>query len=278
MASMLDHLKAGRLPAEAEAVVPLQPDGPRAPFFCFPGADDDPGTFLLLAQNLRGQQPFYVVRDPRPPSERGVYTVEEAAGRLVEAIRKVQQNGPYVLGGHCMGGLLALEAARKLSTMGEPVAKVVLIETATPGYPKLLRNRTNYLRMITMVLSGKRSVTLAEVLQHLKVVVGLVHKKLAATWLRALPSAQPSSISTMHPNALAARNYAARPYVGDVVHFIAADEPHRTEVLDDPRLGWRDLVRGSFTVVETPGPADAIFKRPHVDKLAVLLASELDPR
>jgi thioesterase domain-containing protein len=66
---------------------PPQPNGSRIPFFCFPGTDDDPETFVHLALNLGCEQPFLVVRDPRPLSERGVYTVEQAAERLVETIR-----------------------------------------------------------------------------------------------------------------------------------------------------------------------------------------------
>src|ERR1019366_2913828 len=202
------------------AVVSLQPHGSRIPFFCFPGGDDHPGTFQQLALSLGNEQPFYVVRDPRPPSERGVYTVEQAAERLVEAIRQVRKTGPYVVGGHCYGGLVAFEAARRLAALGETVCKVVMIEVPTPGYPKLLRNWKNYLRVTMPILRGERRVTLAEVRLHLQFLSKLIRKK-AASWnrraLRGTPiAAVAASLDgqgepALHPNTQAGRNYVPKP-------------------------------------------------------------------
>ena len=97
----------------------LQPVGSRIPFFCLPGADENPYYFRDLAKALGQDQPFYVLRDPRPLQERGVYTLEEHAARFTAAIRSVRLRGPYILGGHCYGGILAFEAARQLISIGE---------------------------------------------------------------------------------------------------------------------------------------------------------------
>jgi aspartate racemase len=103
------------------AVVALQPDGERVPIFCFPG-HDNPAFFLPLAMSLGSSQPFYSVRDPRPYQQRGSYTVEEAAARMVDDIRQVRPHGPYILGGHCFGGFLALKplAASRFSAKRSP--------------------------------------------------------------------------------------------------------------------------------------------------------------
>lgn len=286
MASILENRELLFDPhREQEAVVPLQPHGSRIPFFCFPGADDDPETFVHLALNLGSEQPFFVVRDPRPLSERGVYTVEQAAERLVEAIRQVRKTGPYVVGGHCYGGLVAFDSARRLAALGEVVSKIVMFEVATPGYPKVLRNWKNYLRVIIPILRGRRRVNLAEVRAHVQVLSKLARKRAASRTRRALSAAPLTAIaeplgsqdhSQMHPNAQAGRSYVPKPLSCDVAQIIAAGEHHSTRILDDPRLGWRDLVRGTFEVAETPGPADAIFKRPYVRDLALVVASLLD--
>jgi amino acid adenylation domain-containing protein len=268
---------------EHEGVVPLQPDGSRIPFFCFPGADDDPETFVRLALHLGSEQPFFVVRDPRPLSERGAYTVEQAAERLVEAILQVRKTGPYVVGGHCYGGLVAFEAARRLAAMGEVVSKIVMFEVATPGYPKVLRNWKNYLRVTPLILRGQRRVKLSEIRAHFQVLWKLARKRAATHTRRALDRTpltvvgqSPGSHREMHPNKHAARIYVPTPLSCSVVQIIAAGEHHSTVILDDPRLGWRHLVRGIFTVTETPGPADAIFKLPHVRGLALVVESLLD--
>jgi hypothetical protein len=61
-----------------------------------------------------------------------------------------------------------------------------------------------------------------------------------------------------------------------VVHFLAADQFHSTLILDDPRLGWGDVVGDRFSVRKVPGIADAIFRPPNVSELGSQLRSLLD--
>ena len=186
LARMAFVLENRELPSDVRqgfgAVVPLQPHGSRIPFFCFPG-NDNPAFFMPLAMSLGNEQPFYAVRDPRPFAERGAYTVEQAADRLVQAIRQVQQAGPYVLGGHCFGGLAAFEAARRLTASGEAVGKVILIDVSAPGYPKVVRKWKKYLQVAMGVLRGERRVTGAEARLHFQVLSNSVRER-AASWTR----------------------------------------------------------------------------------------------
>jgi len=56
----------------------------------------------------------------------------------------VRPHGPYVLGGHCDGGLIALEMARQLQEAGERVELVVMVDTQAPsrGFRTLRRAST----------------------------------------------------------------------------------------------------------------------------------------
>ena len=58
----------------------------------------------------------------------------------------MRPESPYLLGGHCYGGILAFEIARQLVAAGQNVALLVLFETPTPGYPKIVRHWKKYLR------------------------------------------------------------------------------------------------------------------------------------
>ena len=49
-------------------------------------------------------------------------------------------------------------------------------------------------------------------------------------------------------NQRAARAYIPGKLKCNVVHFLAADELHSTLLLDDPRLGWGDVVGDGFSV------------------------------
>ena len=51
------------------------------------------------------------------------------AAWYVKEIRDVQPQGPYLLGGWSMGGLIALEAARQLLAAGQAVALVAMFDT-----------------------------------------------------------------------------------------------------------------------------------------------------
>jgi len=51
-------------------------------------------------------------------------------------VRRVQPQGPYLLGGFSGGGLVAFEMARQLELAGEHTAALVLLDTPireTPG-------------------------------------------------------------------------------------------------------------------------------------------------
>jgi amino acid adenylation domain-containing protein len=266
---------------DTRAVVPLQPHGSRIPVFSFPG-NDDPAFFLPLAASLGNEQPFYAVRDPRPIAERGDYTVEEQAERLVKAVRQVRIKGPYVLVGHCFGGLAAFEAARRLAAAGETVSKVILIDVSAPGYPKVVRKWKQYRQVAMQTLRGERRVAWADARLHARVLLDLGRKR-AAFWTRRVLRGTPARAIlerqvelTIHPNARAGRDYDPRPFACDLVQIISTGEPHRTEILDDPRLGWRDLAKMRFTVTEVEGAAGAICKPPCVSGLAAQIKGVLD--
>ncbi|MBZ5601551.1 MAG: amino acid adenylation domain-containing protein, partial [Acidobacteriia bacterium] len=277
MAAMLDQPEAEQ---EIDAVVALQPSGSRLPFFALPGADENPYYLWHLARSLGTDQPFYILRDPRPIEKRGIYTVEQAAAELIPHLKSVQRDGPYLLGGHCYGGILAYEMARQLLAAGERVAMLVFLEVPAPGYPKVMTSWKNYLRAGRAMLAEPRAAT-TEASEHARVLRTLARRKLQAARRRGLIGMRLKNAidlieRSVHPNTAAGLSYRPRPIDCDLVQFIAVDEPHSLRVLDDPRLAWKDFVRGNFLVRETPGRADVFFRHPHVHVLASRLAEVLD--
>ncbi|HEX4382772.1 MAG TPA: amino acid adenylation domain-containing protein [Myxococcales bacterium] len=115
-------------------LVPIQTAGARIPFFCVhPGLGSIAG-YDALARTLGDDQPFYAL------SAIGLATgqepdtsVEEMAARYLTAIRAIRPEGPYLLGGHSFGGLVAFEMARQL---GPRASQVFLLDTAAPGFSR----------------------------------------------------------------------------------------------------------------------------------------------
>ena len=52
------------------------------------------------------------------------------AEEYVAAIREVQPQGPYLLGGWSAGGLIALEMAQQLLGQGESIRMLALLDTS----------------------------------------------------------------------------------------------------------------------------------------------------
>lgn len=63
------------------------------------------------------------------------YTVpfDEVASIFIKEIRAIQPQGPYMLGGWSLGGILAFEASRQLIAQGETVTHLILIDSPCPG-------------------------------------------------------------------------------------------------------------------------------------------------
>src|SRR5215469_15260085 len=111
------------------SLIPVQKNGSRRPFF-YMHVHWIGGAFysFTLAHDLGADQPLYVIDPykldglPVPP------TIEAMAAAYIQAIRAVQPEGPYLLGGFCAGGLLAYEIAQQLRADGQEVDLLVLID------------------------------------------------------------------------------------------------------------------------------------------------------
>lgn len=111
-------------------LVPIQPLGSKPPFFC---VHPHGGTVLCyreLGQYLQPDQPFYGLQAQgvdgiQPPLDR----IEAMATLYLQAIREIQPQGPYFLGGFCVGGHIAYEMAQQLDQQGETVGLLVAIDS-----------------------------------------------------------------------------------------------------------------------------------------------------
>jgi aryl carrier-like protein len=64
-------------------------------------------------------------------------TLPQIADCFLEKILAIQPSGPYTLGGHCLGGVLAYEIAAQLRDSGHEVALLVLVDPPGPSYLKM---------------------------------------------------------------------------------------------------------------------------------------------
>jgi non-ribosomal peptide synthetase component F/thioesterase domain-containing protein len=128
----VEHL-AGEIAREviedSPALLRVHDAGTRTPFFYLHGDLSGGGFYSLkLSRALGQEQPFYVlppydIRNlPVAPS------IEEMAAAHLAALRAVRPRGPYVIGGFCVGGVVAYELAQQIAASGESVEMLLIID------------------------------------------------------------------------------------------------------------------------------------------------------
>jgi thioesterase domain-containing protein len=122
-------------PGPQAPILPVNVEGTRPPFVYLHGDFSGGGFYSrTIAHALGADQPTLIVHPHGLVDDAIPATIEEMAADRLRAVRAVQPTGPYLVGGHCNGALVAFEMARQLAAAGESVPAVVLIEARAPGH------------------------------------------------------------------------------------------------------------------------------------------------
>ena len=114
------------------SLAPIQLSGFRLPFF-FHGGSADALTWARFSHLLGTERPFYALQRPDLSGGEVIHiTVEALASACIQEMRMVQPSGPYLVGGHCLGGAVAFEIAQQLQSQGEEIVSVILIDAYRP--------------------------------------------------------------------------------------------------------------------------------------------------
>jgi phthiocerol/phenolphthiocerol synthesis type-I polyketide synthase E len=112
------------------SLVRIQSGDSRPPFFFIHAAGGNVLNYRNLANHLGNDQPVFGLQSVGLDGEQPFITrIEDMATHYVNEIQTVQNKGPYMLGGYCLGGSIALEMAHQLQAKGEEVALLALLET-----------------------------------------------------------------------------------------------------------------------------------------------------
>ena len=99
-----------------------------------PAAGQETAGLRRLGKALGEAWPVSLVCPQTRWYDRTCYPIEEAAAGAAAAIRACAPQVPFVIGGFCLGGIIAFETARTLQHEG--CAGLLLFDTPVPGYPK----------------------------------------------------------------------------------------------------------------------------------------------
>lgn len=289
-------LGAGRpasAPDDAGArVVAIRGPGPRPPLFCVHAVDGHVLPYGPLAHRLGADQPVYglMARGLDGPGE-PPGSVEALAEEYVDAVRRVQPDGPYRLGGWSLGGLVAWEMARRLEAEGREVELLALFDTRIGGATDPAKSDdaaflvaillTAFLRQVPGYVFDGPALSRAEA--ELRGLGQDAQAALVVAEARRAGAVVPDSFDGAHlRRMLAVRKaltrahfeYDPEPFAGRLTYFQAVEWPKHGREDQVPR--WRSLARGGMEVRTVPGCHATMIREPNVGFLAGELRACMD--
>ncbi|MGF6705617.1 non-ribosomal peptide synthetase [Pseudomonas frederiksbergensis] len=277
---------------EFDVLVGIQPQGDQLPIFAVPGAGGNVLGLYELAQALGPDQPFYGLQSigldgVQPPLE----SVEKIALKNIEAIRRVQQRGPYKLLGHSFGGYVVYEMALRLIEQGEEVALVALYDVWPPDYTANGRRNNESSAMLINLCAiiaeyyGVEPPISEAVLSSLpekdyfryitesfaKQGVSFYENQIKGIWNVY------STNVTMHyePEFLLESDHIVLCRARDN-HSLQGRNDYFDRVLKLSDYGWAPYVRGGVYVHDVPGDHETLLRAPNVAHLPPQLQRSLD--
>jgi amino acid adenylation domain-containing protein len=257
-------------------LIPTQPRGTRRPLFLVAGHSDVDGTLLTLSSiltQLGPDQPVYGFKPRWINGLGGAYSsVAEAAREYLTEVRTLQPNGPYLLGGDCVNGIVAFEMAQQLRREGEEVALLVLLDTAHPSMlGRLIADVRNGWRRVKHIAATIREIVHADNSRKKSLVHNLVRRKLGLSAGSSLgDSAGMDNHLYKKEFRRAMNNYRPTPYGGRIT-LIVNENVYR--IYGD--LGWNNVGTGGITIHQTRGTHSTRLTT-YRKELAQLLLSCID--
>ncbi|MFG2074624.1 amino acid adenylation domain-containing protein [Nonomuraea maritima] len=260
-----------------QRIVPLRPTGERDPVFLFHALGGQVFRYLPLTRHLGPDQPVYAVQAAGlAPGEEPHATLAEMVDDYTGHLLKVRPHGPYVLGGYCIGGNIALETARRLRELGEEVPLVVLFYSDA-NEPVLRASLEDDAVLLTHALAGGKVQVDLDDLHRMSPDERLLAVIDAAARADTL---QPDTadlrqarrfVEVFRANAHAVGHYRHAPYDGDVLLFSPA-----AEGVPPDDMGWRDVVTGRLRISPIHGERFTVMYEPRVALAAAELRSSID--
>jgi aspartate racemase len=226
----------------------------------------DHAVYGFVAQGLDGEAPPHA-------------SVEEMARAYIKAIRTRQPQGPYLLAGECVGGLIAFEMAQQLLSQGEQMALLLLLDTWCPTFAGALHY--HHVERAKILLADRYAVSRAVVSgglsalrsrfrdrslldrRSLRDAVNVCRKLpgVARAWLTAVyrvgkPVAGMERIAAAEDNYVErAMSYRPRHYPGRATLVICTENERRGLA-----QRWQGLVGDGLVVLSVPGDHNSYLR------------------
>jgi surfactin family lipopeptide synthetase A len=312
IAQLATILEPNRAPASQNSVVLLKPGQDKPPVFLIHDGDGEILLYRSLAHQLDPAIPVYGIQPYSCPGAPILHSrIDAAVTYYVQQIRQVQPQGPYCLGGMCVGGVLALAIAQHLQQQGETVKMLAMLDAVdveTPQHPGYIAKQR--LNSFSTLLQGQSHRKRHEKLlygfnQTWKKVTNLVLYELQKQFSHVRDQAQltlfryyldrglplPQCLQGIPVRKVlmwAKQEYVPQgQFVGEILLLRATqksrvfddtdiDDTPGIAVYSDPLLGWGKRTTAGVQVHDVPGGHSSMLQEPHVLRLAEIMQAYLD--
>jgi pimeloyl-ACP methyl ester carboxylesterase len=241
-------------------LVMLREGGAGRPLFLIHSGQGDVTSFGLLARRLPGRMIYGFQSVGMQGESWPLTSVEAMADRYLPEILEKDPTGPYLLGATCMGGMVALEMAKRLVNQGREVALLAFFDVAyyMPRHKNHDRLERIYGPWRDWVRDGCRMLRWA-ILRTL----GLGRSPRGLTSYRRFVA---------HMNSRAYRRYQPGSFPGEITMFNTVDTKFPREDLRLMMQQFAHITR----VISLPGKRATLYSMPAVDELARQLQKALE--
>ena len=290
IADLADVLRKEDWKPSWSSLTPIRAGGSKPPLFLMHSHGGNVLEYYTLAKYLPADQPVYALQ------ARGLdgniikdQSFEAMAAAHLAELRSLQPEGPYFLGGYCLGGLLALEAAQQLAAVGEEVALVVLIQTMNPAYARFSPDLTVFQRgwyratkRVDLEFEYLHQKGANHILERCRRAWDIARARTAIAFDNSTGNSHRQQkrrslaytlemLAIEHEKALI--SYVPRSYNGPVILFRASKQ--LSGLMTDYTLGWKGLLKGNLEICEVHGHQETMLSRPNVSLLAEKLTAQL---
>ena len=272
-----------------KALVAIHRNGNRPPLFLAHAAEGNVLLYRSLAAHLGEDQPVYGLQSAGLDGHSAVDArFEHVARNYIDEIRQVQPHGPYMLGGYCLGGTIALEMAHQLLDAGETVGLVALIEDynvramrwpLAPRHRLINRLFLNPYFHLENMLAAEGAGKLDFFLEKLRVEIRRAKVSIQSGWsgLRhplsqnSVSAARRAKLADIYEDALT--QYDVQHYPGELTLFLSK---RHLAGFDVPLGGWGEIAGRGVRLYSLPFSPRGSLIEPYVRQLAIILRECLD--
>ncbi len=287
----------------ASPVIAIQSQGTKPPFFCVPGGVGTAFYLHALAHHLGNDQPFYGLQARGMDDQAIPYTdVGEMAAYYIHALKTIQPEGPYLLGGHSFGGQVAFEISQQLQDQGDEIGLLAIFDIPAPLFNNLMvvgwddtKYMSEVVKLFEFFLKENLDISYDDLKglfpgEQLDYVTERLAKKLHVNPSRMATRQVRGFVKVLKASVYAMAHYKPQKHYATPIHVFRSSDVRlwetangindtiRTQIQKNMSFGWEQLSENSVTFTSVPGDHITMMLEPNVKVLAESLKTQLSIR